>query len=350
MSSPIISVVIPTYRQTTLLQDAIESVLEQTFSDFEVVLVDNNSSSETQNLIHYYINKFPKKIRIVHEKVPGVCSARNRGIVESCGEFIALLDEDDLMKPQRLEEQLCFIMKYPDYSLVTCLCDRISFDGKKVISNNVPITGEWGGYYRHELVDLLKNHIEHDQLNSFYLTMPSTYFFRKETAIRAGLFDLRMNPQFAEDDDFQIRMFEKGPFYMIQRSLVSFRNSDSTPKKYSFSMRVTQSHRLLSILFEKYSNYDKNNIKILRQIYAKFLIYYGLEALNYDSGIFIGKHLLRKGFFNHPWSIDNGKLFVKTFFPKCFYERLFWLEPHRYLIPIDMNNDLMEKILVWPPS
>ena len=114
-------------------------------------------------------------------------------------------------------------------------------------------------------------------------------------------------------------------------------------------MRVTQSHRLLSILFEKYSNYDKNNINILRQIYAKFLIYYGLEALNYNSGIFIGKHLLRKGFFNYPWSIDNGKLFVKTFFPKSFYQRLFWLEPHRYLIPIDMSNELMEKILAWPP-
>ena len=104
-SSPSISVVIPCFRAGELLAPAIESVLAQTEEDWELILVDNNASEETKEVISKYARLFPEKIRRVWEEDQGLCSARNRGISESQGEFIALLDDNDQLYPERLALQ-----------------------------------------------------------------------------------------------------------------------------------------------------------------------------------------------------------------------------------------------------
>ena len=106
MSAPMISVVIPAYRSGHLMKEALVSVLKQTFQDFEIVLVDNNADHETQSIISSYAKRHPEKIRALPEKTKGVCSARNRGILEFRGRFIALLDDDYIMYPDRLAAQL----------------------------------------------------------------------------------------------------------------------------------------------------------------------------------------------------------------------------------------------------
>ena len=87
------------------MAEAVESVLAQTETDWELILVDNNASEETKEVISKYARLFPEKIRSVLEIDQGVCSARNRGIKESKGRYIALLDDDDIMYPERLALQ-----------------------------------------------------------------------------------------------------------------------------------------------------------------------------------------------------------------------------------------------------
>ena len=348
MTNPEISVVIPIHRAVALLQKAIESVLEQTFSDFEVILVNNNGSNETINIAKIFEQQYPERVRIVHEPTPGVCSARNKGIVESRGRYIALLDEDDIMFPDRLERQYDVMKSCPELSLVTCHCDLLSYDGSTVIKKNIPITGEWGEHFREDIRSLIERHLDHNQSDSLYLAMPSTFFFSRETAIRVGLFDPRMNPQYCEDDEFLIRMFEKGGFHMIPQSLIFFRSAQRSDK-YSISFRLTQSFRLLDILWERYGSSGHKETKSLRKIHSRLLNRYGFELLRCQSGASYGRPFLRKAFYCNP-DIKSGKLFLKTFFPETYLKRLFWIDPSNLNSQAQVEHSVLMAVLAWSPE
>ena len=137
MTSPAISVVIPAYRSEGLLEQTLESVLKQTFQDFEIILVDNNASSGTRAIADLYRKRFPDLIRLIREPEQGVCSARNTGIKESLGTYVALLDDDDMMAPERLEKQLKAAIEHPDASMITCGADFIDHSTGRVIHQNV---------------------------------------------------------------------------------------------------------------------------------------------------------------------------------------------------------------------
>jgi glycosyltransferase involved in cell wall biosynthesis len=118
-------VVIPCYRGKNLLAEAITSVLAQTFRNFEILLVDNNADAETKAVMEKFRNDNSGRIRIVQEPEQGVCSARNRGILDSRAPYIALLDDDDRMKPERLEKQLEALRSRSDVSMVVCGADFV---------------------------------------------------------------------------------------------------------------------------------------------------------------------------------------------------------------------------------
>lgn len=104
MSKPLVSVVIPVYREGEILSETIESVLVQTFRDFEIVIVNNNADDVSLSIMRKYASEYPDLIRIVDQSVQGVPSARNKGILESRGHYIAMLEGDDMMLPNRLEK------------------------------------------------------------------------------------------------------------------------------------------------------------------------------------------------------------------------------------------------------
>ncbi len=100
--NPKVSVVIPTYERAGKVQDAIKSVLAQTFSDLEVIVVDDGSTDGTGRILR---EKFGDRIRYYEQANQGVSVARNRGIEEARGEWIAFLDSDDLWEKEKLEWQ-----------------------------------------------------------------------------------------------------------------------------------------------------------------------------------------------------------------------------------------------------
>jgi len=98
---PKISVIIPTYNHAEFLSDAIESVLQQTYKDIEVIVVNDGSTDNTLEVLKKYQNK----ITLISQENQGCSSARNTGIRNSNGEYISILDSDDLYRPQKLEHQ-----------------------------------------------------------------------------------------------------------------------------------------------------------------------------------------------------------------------------------------------------
>lgn len=101
---PTVSVIIPTYNHAYLIARSIQSVLNQTFQDFELIIVDDGSTDDTESLVNSYSSKKIKYVR--HQKNQGAAPARNTGIRLAKGDYIALLDDDDEWMPEILEKQM----------------------------------------------------------------------------------------------------------------------------------------------------------------------------------------------------------------------------------------------------
>jgi glycosyltransferase involved in cell wall biosynthesis len=112
MKNPSISVLMPVYNPGVHLKDAIESILYQTFQDFEFIIINDGSTDGSASLLEYYAGKYPK-IRLFHQKNQGLPITRNRGINLSRGYYIANMDADDISLPKRLEAQYAFLEKNP---------------------------------------------------------------------------------------------------------------------------------------------------------------------------------------------------------------------------------------------
>jgi glycosyltransferase involved in cell wall biosynthesis len=110
-----VSVVIPTYNRQDLIMEAIESVLNQVYEDFELIVVDNVSSDKTLNKLHGI--KDPR-VKIFVEPRRGAAFARNTGIKHAQGQFLAFLDSDDLWLPEKLAVQVSEIQSLPHGSII----------------------------------------------------------------------------------------------------------------------------------------------------------------------------------------------------------------------------------------
>ena len=106
-----ISVIIPCYNCEKYLARAIESVLLQIYTDYEIILVNNNSSDNTGNIIDEYANKYPTIVKILNEYKKGASAARNKGLYEAKGEWIQYLDADDQLMPDKLSRQLKILIE-----------------------------------------------------------------------------------------------------------------------------------------------------------------------------------------------------------------------------------------------
>ncbi|WP_280770554.1 glycosyltransferase family 2 protein [Salipaludibacillus daqingensis] len=110
-SQPKVSVITPSYNSEKFISKTINSVLQQTYQNWEMIIVDDASSDETVSLINEYKEK-DRRIRVVPlEENKGAANARNIGIRESTGRFIAFLDSDDEWMPEKIEKQLSFMLK-----------------------------------------------------------------------------------------------------------------------------------------------------------------------------------------------------------------------------------------------
>ncbi|MHB1286998.1 MAG: glycosyltransferase family 2 protein [Leptospirales bacterium] len=363
MKHPEISVVIPCFKEGKLLQETIESVLKQTFSDFEILLIDNNCSPDTRTIIDYYVNNYPQTIRTLKESIPGPSFARNTGIIESHGSFIALLDGDDLMYPKRLERQYQAIQNNPEVALVACGIDFFktgdSPDNKTITSHNV--IGGLGQDWK-ERTNYLRKFFskfpKHSNPNSFFFTLPSTMFFHRNTAIKAGLFSLDIASTYNEDLEFCTRMIEEGPFLMIPEPLAAYRNLSPTSGSYQFRnspegilKKCISDYTFLSILYKRHIEIMKDVQPIFRQICSNYLRNAGSEFMQFSHGAEIGKVLLRRAFLMDPRNVSGWKLIIKSLMPKIIFPKLFWFKEFSIQsFPIGLDRSFSYTLFSLPPN
>jgi glycosyltransferase involved in cell wall biosynthesis len=134
MELPMISIIIPTYNPGHYLQPALESIQAQTFSDWEIILVDDGSKTEELTNITALVEKLRGEsvaITFISQQNSGVSVARNRAVEKAKGEFIAFLDNDDLWEPTKLQLQLDALKSNPAAALCHTAFDLIDGNGKK---------------------------------------------------------------------------------------------------------------------------------------------------------------------------------------------------------------------------
>lgn len=126
--SPLVSVVMPVLNGRRYLSQAIESILGQTFSDFELVVVDDGSSDDSAEIVARVLDPRVRLLR--HSSNMGVAAALNHGWEAACGSFIARMDSDDISHPTRLERQVTFLSEHPQIAAVGAWARGIDEFGK----------------------------------------------------------------------------------------------------------------------------------------------------------------------------------------------------------------------------
>ncbi|HBG27135.1 MAG: hypothetical protein A2Y10_18635 [Planctomycetes bacterium GWF2_41_51] len=129
---PTVSVTIPTYNRSILIKDAINSVLNQSFQDFEIVIIDDGSTDDTKSVIESFTDS---RIKYFYKENGGCASARNFGIKNCTGQYIAFLDSDDLWPENFLEIMIGKLQSNPDYGASYCLIYGRYPDGKEEVKH-----------------------------------------------------------------------------------------------------------------------------------------------------------------------------------------------------------------------
>lgn len=127
MIAPTVSVIMPVYNTAKYVQSAVESVLAQTFTNFELLIVDDAGTDNSIELCRRYDDP---RIRIISQANRGLAGARNTGIRHACGQFIALLDSDDLWEADKLERHVAHLRKAPNVGVSYAASTLIDDDGR----------------------------------------------------------------------------------------------------------------------------------------------------------------------------------------------------------------------------
>lgn len=282
MTEPLTSIIIPTYNRATTLVRAIDSVLEQSYKKYELIVVDDCSIDDTANVMEQYVSENRVKY-IKLDKNIGGAAARNIGINNSKGDFVAFQDSDDEWLPGKLKKQMQVFFDNPQIDVVFTKIARITNE-KVSIFPQENITGS--------------KDVHTKMLKANYIGTPSA-IIKKNKLSEIGGFDNEL-PRL-QDWDLFIRLSSIGTFYMIDEVLCNaYLQEDSITKNTNALVKTVEIFNL------KY----KNDISVLTKK-DKSSVYEKYGSLLIGSGVVKeSKFFLIKAIKENPL---NLKLLFKYF-------------------------------------
>jgi glycosyltransferase involved in cell wall biosynthesis len=208
MGRPRVSVVIPTYNRATLLVEAVQSALAQTFGDVEVIIADDGSTDGSAELVAALGDERVELLRLDHSGMPAV--ARNAAFSRSRGEFVAFLDSDDVWFPEKLERQVAVLDRSQGVGLVCSNASIIDEDGNEIRRHYLPPGEGASGEVLEQLLEV--NFV----VNSSAVT-------RRTLIERAGAFSEDPRLRAVEDYDLWLRLGATCEVVYLAEVLVGYR-------------------------------------------------------------------------------------------------------------------------------
>lgn len=289
---PLISVVIPAYNAEKFIIRTLDSVREQTFRNYEIIVVDDGSHDSTKNMVDRYIEDNCLSGCCLHQENKGIAAARNFGITNARGSFIALLDHDDVWYPLKLQKVMDEFNLHPSAGLVS--------HNLLMVRNGKPC----GVLKTGPAAEKMYESILFSQRGA-PLT-PSAAVFKKEGAFSIGGF--RENPEFntAEDFDFWLRLSRVMEFHFIGEILGEYTIIESgASKKSLYHCRSVE-----AVLNDHFKNYIGCNPSWTSQVKMRKTLA-GLyrttlhNLLKQKAPKDIQKNMLVKMLGNYPFNLKN---------------------------------------------
>lgn len=299
MSTPKVSVIMPVYNAGIYLEESIISILEQSFEDFEFIIIDDGSTDKSFSIIQSYALK-DKRINAITRANKGLIETLNEAIDIAKGEYLARMDADDISCSERFYKQVKFLDHNKDYFAVGVLSSLIDSEGDLI--------GPFGNWISHSEID--NAHLE--GLGGAIIH-PSSMI--RTSAMRAvGCY--RANFKSAEDIDLWLRIAEIGKLANINERLFLYRQHLAS---IGYSQRSQQIENTYNAIKEactrrgiRMSLSSQSIADISSDKNSDSYIKWGWWALN-NGNIKTSKKYARKAIFSSPTSIKAWKLFLCTF-------------------------------------
>jgi len=200
-----VSVIVPTRNRAVLLAETLESILRQTFTDFELLVIDNDSGDQTAGLVAAYRQQDPR-VRYLYHSERGIARARNAGLRVARGEYVAFCDDDDLWRPEKLQVQVDFLDHRPEVALV---CTNAVTFGDGVPERRI--------YRRTPRILTFRRLLRQNEICN------SSVLARREVLDQVGWFDERPEFHAVEDHEFWLRIAYRHRIVFLDRPLVRYR-------------------------------------------------------------------------------------------------------------------------------
>lgn len=218
MDTPEISVIMPVYNGEKYLNDAIKSILNQTFNDFEFIIINDGSTDKTLEIIQSFADP---RIKLINQENKGIIHSLNKGISESRGKYIARMDADDISLPERLEKQYKFLENNPEYGIIGSTYFTMNQDG--AISGVQPV--------------LLHNEDLKKELIFQTVFGHGTVMMRKNIINALGGYSNSKNALHVEDYELWVRFAQKTKMANLSDTLYIWR---ANPEGVSRSKEIIQ--------------------------------------------------------------------------------------------------------------
>jgi len=289
---PIVSVIIPTYNRAKCIKRAIGSVLNQTYKNVEIIVVDDGSTDNTKEVLKTFIES--KKIKYFYQKNKGPSAARNLGIKNSKGEYIAFLDSDDEWLPEKLGKQIRLFQNSKD--------KKLGFVGCNVIV----VMETTGDLFKYKF-PRYKNFFEF-LLSGPFMWTPSIILTKKKIIEAVGLFD--ENLRFYEDWDIWIRIARKYNFDLISDYLIKY-YLDLEP---SWLVGLESTDYVIQKFQQYYQKFPK--------LYSIFFRLLGSLYIIHKGDVRKGRKLFLESMKYNRFNIRSYFYFLLSFLGSDFYRKI----------------------------
>ena len=283
MENNLVSVLIPAYNHENYIQETIESIINQTYSNIELIILDDGSKDKTWEKILELKQKCEKhfvKIYFETKQNEGTCLTLNKLLELSSGEFVYIIASDDLAKPQAIEKEVKFLQDNPDYALVVGDNEYVDSNGKQIFRTQKAFTSNIKNAKYKTVKDFLSSKLKIDFLSDdfgSYKTLYKENYIPNGYLIRKNIFDTIGNfTKNAPLEDFwlmlQISKYKKMKF--IDEILFSYRIHDTNTIGNSARMSelTTKTRNYEQELLGKYLANHKN--EELLKIYNEGVCYH----------------------------------------------------------------------------
>lgn len=293
---PVISVVVPAYNVENTILETINSIQQQTFPDFEIVVINDGSTDGTLDKLSIIDDP---RLKIFSYENGGLPVARNRGIERATGNFIAFVDADDLWTADKLELQLAALHKHPEANVAYSWTTFIDEEG------NFLYDGEPFNYVGNVYAQLLVKN---------FIASGSNILIRSQVVEEIGKFDPELKS--AEDWDFSLRLAAHYPFALVPKHQILYRKSSQ-----SMTSKVDVMEKAITTVIDRGFKAAPDELQYLKNQTLsntyRFFTKLCLEHITNQEGVSKARHKFIKSVQLYPNSLmkqETQRLALKLFF------------------------------------